>query len=167
METLKKCLDEGLMLFSFADDMGFKQGTITNSKFYEEYIFPRYRKMNDLIHKAGGFVYLHSEGNITDLFPQIIDAKFDGVQGLTVVDGIDIAMIKEKYGDKITLMGGLCHSPLLDQFTPEKVKEEVNRSFNLAGKNGRFIVGPSAKIDKNCKLENIIAFMDAAHKCKY
>ena len=165
--NLKAALDQDIQFFSVADDMGFKNGLVTNKKFYDEHIFPRYRSMINRIHNKGGKIYLHSEGNIAELMPSIIEAGFDGVQGLTPMDGIDIAEMKINYGDKIALLGGLLHSPMLDWYTPSEVEQEVIRVFNAAGRHGGLMMGPSAGIDHNCKIENLLTMVKTIHAMKY
>jgi uroporphyrinogen decarboxylase len=167
IENVKAGLDNGLQFFSVADDMGYKNGLVTNKKFYDEYIFPRYRRMVDLIHKKGGKIYLHSEGNIAELMPSIIETGFDGVQGLTPMDGIDIAEIKAKYGDKIALLGGLLHSPMLDWYSSAEVVQEVKRVFHAAGYNGGLMMGPSAGIDNQCKIDNVLTMVKTIHAMRY
>ncbi len=160
-------LDAGIEFFSIADDMGFKNGPFTALSLYEQEIFPRYRPLIQLIHKKGGLVYLHSEGNITELMPNIISSGFDGIQGLTPLDGIDLAQFKIQFGDKIALFGGLSHSPLLDLQSSKEVKTAVRQAFYQAGSRGGFMIGPSAAVDKHCKLANVLTFIETAHECFY
>ncbi len=112
-------------------------------------------------------MYLHSEGNITNLMPNIISSGFDGVQGLTPLDGIDLARFKVLFGEKIAILGGLSHSPLLDIQSLEEVKSAVNKVFCQAGSRGGFMIGPSAAVDKHCKLANVMAMIETAHNCHY
>jgi hypothetical protein len=167
LECAKLGVDAGVEFFSVADDMGYKNGPVTSVKFYEEHIFPRYHRLCDLIHKHGGKIYLHSEGNITQLMHGIIDAGFDGVQGLTDQDGVNLGEIKENFGSKIALLGGFAHSPLLDMDSICDVQNTIKRVYSIAGKNGGLMMGPSAAIDQNCKLENVLAMINCIHDCKY
>lgn len=165
--TAKKCLDVGIEFFSVTDDMGYKNGTITHVDFYKEEIFPRYQRLVDMIHKQGGNIYLHSEGNITDLLESIVNTKFDGVQALTKMDGVNLAEIKSKWGDKIALLGTLSHSPLLDSFSLSEINAEIQSQFRIAGANGGLMMGPSAAIDKQCKIENVLQMVQSIHNCRY
>ena len=164
---LKLALEQGIELFSLTDDMGFKSGLITRLSFYQKHIFPRYKKLIDMIHKKGGLVYLHSEGKITEAMPSIIDAGFDGVQALTEMDGINLEKIKNKFGSKIAFLGTFAHSPMLDMWDEQRIRKKIRYNFRVAGKGGGLMMGPSAMIDKGCDLKKVLIMIDAIHNCTY
>lgn len=166
-QQLQNCLDAGLKLFSITDDMGFKAGLMVQHDFLKNHFIDHYKELTSMIHDNDGLVYLHSEGNVTEAIPSIIEAGFDGLQALTPMDGVDLAAINEIYGEKISWLGTMAHSPMLDMWPQERIRNHVKKQFKNGGDNGGLMLGPSAMIDEGCKLESVLTMIDEIHKCAY
>jgi uroporphyrinogen decarboxylase len=74
----------------------------------------------------------------------------------------DMKEAKEKYGDKITMIGYV--DPAWHMFlnTPEEAKEECKRQIEELSAGGGFILSTGCEFPPNGSLLNAIAMMEAA-----
>jgi len=107
LKAEKNLLERGAMMIGWADDLGYNKGTFMSPKLYEELIFPWHKKAIKLAHKYGAFVNMHSHGNINAILPLLVDAGLDILNPIGPSDNMDLGALKEKYGDKLCLQGGL------------------------------------------------------------
>ena len=75
---------------------------------------------------------------------------------------MNLKEVKEKYGKKIFLTGGIDMSQLLSMGTPEQVRVVCEEAVKDA-RPGYFI-GSTTEIDNSAKLENIIAMYEVVNK---
>ena len=76
----------------------------------------------------------------------------------------DLVGLKQKYGDKIVLLGTIDDSHMLKYSTPEQVKKSVQDSINKLGPAG-YVPGPiNFLLDQ--PVSNIQAMMDAINNYK-
>lgn len=126
------------------------------------------KPMCEAINAAGGISRIHSHGNVRSVMDEIIKTGAMCVDPLEPPpDGdLPLAEAKERYGDKIILMGNIEYKDL-EAKSEEEITELVKQAIQDGGKEG-FILLPSATpiniplAEKTCK--NMIAMLDAGHK---
>jgi len=106
-------------------------------------------------------MYIHSDGNITDLLPDLVDMGFDVINPLQP-ECLDPAQVKREYGDRIALHGGVSLQKTLPFGTPAQVRAEVEQLIRSCGYDGGLVVFPSNVIQPDTPLENIIACFHTA-----
>mgnify|MGYP005632715377 FL=1 len=106
-------------------------------------------------------LYIHSDGDVTDLMQDFVDMGFDVVNPLQP-ECVDPADIKRKWGDKIALHGGVSLQRTLPFGTVEDVRNEVETLIRECGYDGGLVVFPSNVIQPDTPVENIIACYHAA-----
>jgi uroporphyrinogen decarboxylase len=118
----------------------------------------------DSFHKRGVFVLVRSDGNILPLMDMIVEAGVDGVHSLEPAAGIDIKLVKEKWGDKLCLIGNIDVANLLPYGSVEEVIEEVKRTINAAAPGGGYILSSCSTPTDMCKPENWAAQLETGRK---
>ena len=88
-------------------DQGTPEGPFFSPKVYREIIYPWDRRLVDTYHKKGAFCFIHSHGYIMPLMDDLIKAGFDALNPISPLCRMNLAEVKEKYGDKITLYADL------------------------------------------------------------
>jgi uroporphyrinogen decarboxylase len=91
--------------------------------------------------------------------------------GFNVVNPIqpecmDPVAVKKRWGDRITLHGGVSLQRTLPNGTPDEVRAEVERLVRECGYNGGLVVFPSNVIQPDTPTENVIACFHAARDLK-
>jgi uroporphyrinogen decarboxylase len=84
-----------------------------------------------------------------------------GVDALHPIEpkAMNIADVKQRYGDKLCLIGNI-DVDLLSRGTVKEIKENVYKNIELAGYNGGYCVGSGNSIPEYVKLENYIAMIE-------
>ncbi len=75
--------------------------------------------------------------------------------------GMDMAEVKEKYGEKLCLIGNIDLHYTLTRGTTDDVTSEVEERIRAAGKNGGYIISSAMTLADYCKPENVLAMADA------
>jgi uroporphyrinogen decarboxylase len=90
----------------------------------------------------------------------LIDSGVDGWHGIQPSIGMDLALLKEQFGDKLCLFGGVNCETLIAG-TPGTVREEVRYAIKHAGPGGGLVVTNSNVIQPGTQLENYYAMRNA------
>ena len=146
-----------------ADDIGGQNGLLMSLEMWEEFIKPCHVRLNKVIHELGARVIYHSDGGIMDAVAGLIDMGIDVLQALQFdAKGMDPAVLKQNYGDRLCFQGGVSVQKTLPFGTVEDVVHETESHITTLGKNGGYILGPSHAIQAGTPPENIAAMFDTA-----
>lgn len=143
----------------FVEDWGTQNTLMMGLKFWRRYLKPRLKEMYQACRKKGCSVFIHSCGNISEVFPDIIE------MGVDVVDPIqpevmDIKFLKKEYGKDIVLFGGIGCQSTIPLGTAEQVIKEAKERFSMLSEGGKYIFGPSGAIPTETPIENIITLIE-------
>ena len=75
--------------------------------------------------------------------------------------GMSQQAVKERFGDKLTLMCGLDTQTFLPTATPSQVATETRRLCETLGRDGGYIFAVSHTVQHDTPAENIQAMLDA------
>lgn len=151
---------DGVLLGS---DWGSQLDTLMSVGTWDELIRPGEQKMYDLVKSYGKDVWIHSCGNINRLIPRLIEM---GVQVLNPVqpEAMDIAELKQKYGQKLTFWGGISTQKTLPYGTPDEVRTEARQVRELLSRDGGYIFSPAQSIQDDVPVANILALLEVARE---
>ena len=141
-------------------DIACKERLLHSPEWLRREFFPRLKQINDAWHEHGLTCLFHSDGYLMDVMDDLIDAGIDGLNPIETVAGMDLKEVKDRYGDRIFLAGGIDMSQLMSNGTPEEVRE-VSRQAIRDAYPGYFI-GSTTEADNSCRLENIVAMVETA-----
>jgi uroporphyrinogen decarboxylase len=89
------------------DDLGFRTGTFLSPPDLRRYVFPIYRQMTDIAHAAGKPFILHSCGQLSDVYDDLIDdCHIDSKHSFEEAI-LPVEQFKQQYGHRVTPLGGL------------------------------------------------------------
>lgn len=135
------------------DDLACNTGPLFSPGVFKEFFLPYLVRVVKAIHKPW---ILHSDGNLEALLPQLLPLGF---QGLHPIDpsGMDIVEMKQKYGDKICLLGNIDLRHTLTRGTLRDVKQEVKNRIARVAPGGRYIITSANSLTNYCKPQNVLA----------
>jgi uroporphyrinogen decarboxylase len=144
----------------FLADIGTQKGLCISLDMWREFVKPRSKVLYEACKKRGFIVEKHSCGDNMDLLPDLIEL------GVDIYDPVqpevqDITEMKRKYGKDITLLGGLGAQSTIPNGTPEEVKAEVFRTYDILGKDGGYIISPAGSMPAETPVENVLALIEA------
>jgi hypothetical protein len=163
-EMVKLFLDAGAEIIGIGDDVAYKNNLMVSPKMWSEFVQPHASRIVNTIHKRGGLVFMHSDGYVTPLLDQIVEAGYDGIQSLEPLAGVRLSEVKEQFGERIGLIGGIDTSQLLPFGTEKDVQEAVRKAIRAAGARGGYAIGPCTEIHWKCKAANVLALIKFARK---
>ncbi|MHB1405840.1 MAG: uroporphyrinogen decarboxylase family protein [Desulfitobacteriaceae bacterium] len=162
-----RLIELGADVIWLGDDFGTQQNMMISPIMYRKIFKPRQKKVIEAFKNANPNVKIayHSCGSIVPIIEDLIEV---GVEILNPIQpqakGMDLALFKEKYGDKIAFFGGIDVQGVLPNGTPSDVEEEVKRRISAAGKGGGYVLAPAHNIQPDTSMENIYAMYEAVKK---
>ena len=120
------------------EDLAGGSGPLFSPEDYMRFYAPRFQQLSKIIHKNDMLYLRHTDGNIM-LFADefLLHSGFDGYQSIDPSAGMDLSLVKEKYGDKVTLMGNVDCAKALHLGTKEDVINDTLRVIRTAAPGGR------------------------------
>jgi uroporphyrinogen decarboxylase len=77
---------------------------------------------------------------------------------------MDMAEVKQKYGDRVCIMGNIDCGELLCHSTEQEVERAVDECIQAGASGGGLIVSSSNSIHSGVKPQNYAAMIEAVHK---
>jgi len=152
---------EGVDGLFLSDDWGSQHGLLIRPSDWRKFYKPCYKELFGMIKSAGIDVWMHLDGNIMEIVPDLIEV------GLEVYNPVqnncnDIPLLGKDFRGKLCFNGGVDVQETLPLKTPEKIKEEVDMvASTLGDSRGGFIMSASHTIIPGVPLENMRALVEA------
>lgn len=162
IEYGKYAIDEGADAIQLCVDYGNQNGPWISPTMFRRFVKPALERHVNEFRKKGAFVVVHSDGYILPLLADMVDAGINAYQGIDVIAGMSLKEVKEKYGDRICLVGNV-DPRVIEYGTKSDVEREVERCLKEGGKEG-YILSASANISVNTNAENFIHMVEYAKK---
>ena len=146
-------------------DLGMQHGPMIAPDMFEKFCLPYLKKLCGFIHDNSDLkIFIHSCGAIEPLLPQLIEAGIDIINPVQIsASGMDPALLKEKYGKKLSFWGGGCNTQtVLGSGTPQDVAQNVKELMHTFKPGGGFVFNQVHNIMGNVPVENIVAMFDTA-----
>jgi uroporphyrinogen decarboxylase len=156
----------GKVTYSYvAEDMGSQESLLYSPEQIREFFLPWMRKMVDLVHGAGAYVFHHSDGAIRKIIPEMIDV---GIDVLNPVQwrcrGMEREGLKRDFGDSLVFHGGMDNQQTVPFGTPDDVRREVIENLQILGAGGGYILAPCHNIQPVTPVENIITLYETGYE---
>lgn len=154
-----------VMITYVAEDFGSQEDLLISPEMIREFFIPRMKRMIDLAHQAGAFVFFHSDGAIRKIIPDMIKAGIDVLDPVQWrCKGMDREELKREFGDKIVFHGAVDNQYTLAFGTVEEVREEVIYNIRVLGEGGGYILAPCHNIQPISPPENIVAMYETGYE---
>jgi len=157
-------LPEEALLISEAADMAFKTGLLFPPAFLRKSFIPGYTRFCDAVHRKGRKVLFHSDGNLTEILDDLVEAGIDLLHPLEPLAGMDPGEIHRRYPHLI-LLGSIDVSQLLPYGTEEQIADRVKRNIEAA--EGMIMIGSSTEVHNEVPLRNYLALHEAVLDYRY
>lgn len=141
----------------WCDDMGYKNTTFFSMEVYRELLKPVQKRAVEWIHKQGMYAHLHSCGYIMPFVPELVEIGVDALNPLEVKAGMDSVFLKQKFGDTLTLHGGMNAMYWEDI---EATLQEIQRLVPILKQGGGYIFSSDHSIPNSVSLENYKAIVN-------
>ncbi|MGO8696020.1 MAG: uroporphyrinogen decarboxylase family protein [Rectinemataceae bacterium] len=163
-------LDEAgpnLDIIKIGDDLGSQDNLLISPHLYREMLKPVHADLIAFIKsKTKAKVFFHSDGDVFDLIPDLIEIGVDILNPIQSGAGrmSDLERLKKTYGKDLTFCGAIDTQRILPYGSPEEVRAEVKRVIGLLGRGGGYILSAVHTIMDEVPAENILAMVDSARE---
>lgn len=147
----------------FMDDWGSQSSLLISPEMWRKLFKPMYRDYIDIAHGAGKKIFMHSDGYILQILPDLVE------MGLDAVNCQVFCMTPEALADfagKITFWGEMDRQHILVEGNPDIVHHAVKRMVKNLWRNGGCIAqcefGPGAKPEN---VYQVFASWDQLTRC--
>jgi len=163
LELVKLLAENDAKVILLWDDYGFKCGLFMPPRNYKKFVFPWLKRICDAAHKRDCKILLHSDGDLSEIFEDIINCGVDVVNPLeptTANPEYDIFKLNKKFGDKITFSGNL-NPGMLALGKISEIEEYAKRLIRELAPGGGYIFGsghsihPAVTLDRFEAMQNI------------
>ena len=127
----------GVDALNFMDDWGAQNRLLISPRQWRRIFKPLYKTYVEIAHAHGKKIFMHSDGYIFDIYPDLIEIGVDAVNSQLFC--MDIEKIGELYGGKMTFWGEIDRQHLLPYATPAEIDAAVRRVYRALYKNGGVI----------------------------
>ena len=154
-----------VMITYVAEDLGSQTNLMYSPDQIREFFIPRMKRMMELAHQAGAFVFFHSDGAVRKIIPDMIEAGIDVLNPIQWrCNGMECEALKRDFGKRLIFHGGVDNQYTLAFGSVEKVRQEVLRNIRTLGKGGGYILAPCHNIQPVSPVENIIAMYETGYE---
>ena len=153
----------GLKVIWGGGDLADKNGPIYGPKVFQELLLPRLKALTDKCHELGLVYVFRTDGNLWPIEHEFFEES--GIDGYGEIDyeaGMDLALLKPKYGKRITFWGNVPCGTILINGSKQEVTEFTKRLIDVAAPGGGFILGSSNSIMPGTPARNVMAMIETA-----
>ena len=167
LEVSKKMFEKAnkwIDIFFMGDDFGTQQSLLISKPMFQYFMKPNLERLFKQAKNYGKKVMLHSDGNIYDIIPDLIEIGLDVLNPIQPrIEDMDIFKLKKEFGKKISFHGGIDSQNILPLGSENDVKNEVIKKIAGVAPGGGFILSSSHNIQNDVPIENIITMYNTAY----
>lgn len=131
---------------TFMDDWGSQRSLLISPAMWREIFKPMYRDFVSIAHSHRKKIFMHSDGCILDIYPDLVELGVDALNSQIFCMGIENL---DKYAGKITFWGEIDRQHLLVHGTRAEIADAVHTVKDTLWRDGGCIAqcefGPGAK----------------------
>lgn len=160
LELLHELVKRPIDVIQIVDDLAMQHGTFLEPAEQRALWLPRMRQLIEPVVAAGIPLQFHSDGKVDYFMDDIIEMGFRAVNPIDPTCN-DIAEVKRRWGDRITLMGNMDIAGTLAFGTPDQVRAEMLELLEVMMPGGRYIAMSGSSISDGVVPENYDAMVEA------
>ncbi len=154
-----------VMITYVAEDLGSQESLLISREQIHEFLLPWMKRMMDLAHEAGAYVFHHSDGAVRPIIPDMVEAGIDVLNPVQWrCKGMDREGLKRDFGDRIAFHGAMDNQYTLAFGTTDEVRQEVLDNIRILGAGGGYILAPCHNIQAVGPPENIVTMYETAYE---
>jgi uroporphyrinogen decarboxylase len=157
-----RAVERGAHAVIIADDIAYRKGTFVPVSFLDNYYFPSLSSLLGEMNAQGVPVFFHSDGDLRNVLHLIVREGFTGLHGLEEAAGLDLAAVKQDYGEQLCLWGNLDPTYLVKSADRNEIERQVHRVMTAGVPGGGFIFGTSSGLFSKMRDENLRWAYEAA-----
>jgi uroporphyrinogen decarboxylase len=119
------------------DDWGTQHALMLSPAVFRQHFKPMYRDYCEIAHHYGKFVFMHSDGNIAEILPELVEVGVDAINSQLFC--MDIDRLSREVAGKITFWGEIDRQNLLPNGSKQEIRDAVRLVYDQLYRNGGVI----------------------------
>jgi len=165
LKAIEKAVKEVEPRIDFAhwwEDMCYNKGPLISPGLFKEFVVPEYKRVTGFLKDHGIWInILDCDGNINPLVPFWIEAGINCMFPLEIRGGTDPIKLRETYGRKVLLMGGIDKTALIEG--KRAIDKELKRLEPLIEEGG-YIPHVDHRVPPDVSYENYLYYLREKRK---
>lgn len=158
---------DGIDGIYWGQDYSYKSGPMISPELFRSFVLPNLKARAAHVKATKDLpIIKHSCGNNWKLMEMFLEIGFCCYQSIQHSAGMDIREVKEAYGDKLCLWGGIPVEDLVSG-TREDIRRDVRYAVEYAARNGAYILGSTHSIAVGCKYDNYMTMLEEFDRLKH
>jgi hypothetical protein len=146
-------------------DWAYNAGPFFSPALIERFLVPQVNALADICHEHNIFLLKHTDGNVMPIEEMFFNRMgIDGFQAVEPHANMSLSLLKERYGDHITLMGNVDCATVLQFGTREEIEADTRRAIREGAAGGGLILSSSNSIHSAIPYQNYMYMLEAARK---
>ena len=159
-----RLIEAGCTALYVANDMGMNGSTLISPAQLREFFFPSLRKQIATWKAAGGKVLFHSCGNVDAVLEDLADMGIDALNNIQVFSGMNLQSVKERIGDRVTIVGNVDATGVMCSENREDIAEAIRQVVETAGGDGGLIIATDHSFHEGIPQKNVLYFLEKARE---
>ena len=155
----------GADLIFCGDDVANQKAMMFSPETWRRLIHSRWEKVWRAVKEIapGASIKYHSDGNVTAIIPELIDAGLD-ILNPVQPECLDVDEIHRRWGDRLTFDGTIGTQSTMPWGTPDDVRARVREVIDKYGREGGLIIAPTHVLEPEVPLANIDALFETCRE---
>lgn len=151
----------GADVVGISDDWGTQLSLLVHPDYWRRVFKPRYKRLFDLVHQGGALVWMHSDGMILDIIPDLIEVGLDVIN--PQCNCMDLAKLKTAIDGKLCIVPDIDRQRLLPFGSPKEIREYIRMIHDtFSSPEGGLIY--TCEFSSDTPLENCEAVLKAFYE---
>lgn len=136
----------GIDAIFLMDDWGTQNAMMLSPAVFRKYFKPMYRDYCEIARRYGKYVFMHSDGNIAEIIPDLVEVGIDALNSQLFC--MDLDRLSREVAGKITFWGEIDRQNILPHGSEADIRNAVDLVYTKLYRNGGVIAqcefGPAA-----------------------
>jgi uroporphyrinogen decarboxylase len=156
LEELELWASTDVHALFFADDWGSQNSLLISPVLWRELFKPLYRDYAEIAHRHGKYIFMHSDGHIAAIYPDIVEIGVDALNSQLFC--MDVKELGRRFAGRITFWGEVDRQRLLPYGSPADVAAAVRVAKEALFRNGGVIA--QCEFGIGARPENVAAVFE-------
>jgi methylmalonyl-CoA mutase cobalamin-binding domain/chain len=161
-EELRIWADTEVDALTFMDDWGSQQALLIAPDLWRQLFKPLYADYISIAHEHGKYAFMHSDGHITEIIPDLIEIGLDALNAQVFC--MDVEDLGRRFGGELTFWGELDRQQLLPRASTAQIAGAARRLQAAFHRQGGFIA--QCEFGPGALPENVYAFFAACERVR-
>jgi uroporphyrinogen decarboxylase len=160
LPAIERMADAGVDGIILSEDLGDSSREFLRLEQFQEIYLPYIAEIVAHIHTQGLPAILHSCGHITAYLDDLVGLGLDALHPLQRTAGMDLAAVKQQYGDRICIIGNIDSSRTLPYGSEDDVAQEVREALRIAMPGGGYVLASDHSLHDGIPVANILRLFE-------